>query len=672
MPVPGNSVDNLPTVFYINQLKDIYSIMKQVEDESSGTFCQNCSGAKAIAFCQSCPETGLFICSSCVSAHKEMKAFSSHSVVLLADIKQGTPVDLPVKQMPSFSCPKHDGELMKLYCSTCNQLICRDCTLVDHSKESGHKYDFVTSIVSSLREEVLANLSPLQEMSAKTSQAITGVKTVKSEVADQATRAMQAITDSFDALQKILEEHKQELLKQVRELKERKLGTLESQQENLHLAQAKLISLIRCVEKTTKHASNEEFLSMKPNIATRIHDLALEYKELTLSPREEANMAVTTLCQSDLTELCKKNSSLILIELSGKEPVTSKLAKIQMKLNDSMGQPCTISATVTAEIKSLVDTSTVVSATVSKKGPSTFDISYTPHARGYHELVVQVNSAVIITHQVFVHHPPTLLGTPMKAIEGLETPCRLAIDNKGNFYVTEFALCQYSKFNCNLERTMTSDGGAFSESSGPRGIAADAEGQVYITSSHRLQKFGANGKAIKSIGCGNAGGDLGEFNEPDGLKLHNNFLYVCDVGNNRIQVFDRDLKYVKVLTSAHFLHPHDIGFDADGNMYIADNTEGRIVVLDPTGKFLHQIGRIGKGKGELNCPWGVCISGENVYVTEGYNHRMSVFTTSGSLVCTFGSQGSQLKQLQYPIGVVIDRHGFCFVCDFINNRIVVY
>ena len=35
------------------------------------------------------------------------------------------------------------------------QLICRDCTLVDHA---GHRYNFVKAVADSFREEVLASL----------------------------------------------------------------------------------------------------------------------------------------------------------------------------------------------------------------------------------------------------------------------------------------------------------------------------------------------------------------------------------------------------------------------------------------------------------------------------------------------------------------------------------
>jgi hypothetical protein len=41
--------------------------------------------------------------------------------------------------MHSEKCLRHAGEALKLYCETCEVLICRDCTMIDHTKPE-HRY----------------------------------------------------------------------------------------------------------------------------------------------------------------------------------------------------------------------------------------------------------------------------------------------------------------------------------------------------------------------------------------------------------------------------------------------------------------------------------------------------------------------------------------------------
>ena len=40
-------------------------------------------------------------------------------------------------------CEKHEGEELKLFCQTCNQLICRECAIREHRE---HKYELVKEI----------------------------------------------------------------------------------------------------------------------------------------------------------------------------------------------------------------------------------------------------------------------------------------------------------------------------------------------------------------------------------------------------------------------------------------------------------------------------------------------------------------------------------------------
>ena len=70
-------------------------------------------------------------------------------------MRKGELVRLLTENPPT--CEKHDGEL-KLYCFQCEEFICRDCTLVDHT---GHRYDFVKEVACTSRGKILSSLVPL-------------------------------------------------------------------------------------------------------------------------------------------------------------------------------------------------------------------------------------------------------------------------------------------------------------------------------------------------------------------------------------------------------------------------------------------------------------------------------------------------------------------------------
>jgi DNA-binding beta-propeller fold protein YncE len=70
------------------------------------------------------------------------------------------------------------------------------------------------------------------------------------------------------------------------------------------------------------------------------------------------------------------------------------------------------------------------------------------------------------------------------------------------------------------------------------GIAIDSSGNVFVAEegNNRIQKFDGDGKFITK--WGSTGSDNGQFLGPTGLIVDpSGVVYVVDGGNNRIQVF---------------------------------------------------------------------------------------------------------------------------------------
>ena len=358
------------------------------------------------------------------------------------------------------------------------------------------------------------------------------------------------------------------------------------------------------------------------------------------------------------------------------------MSKFTVRTYDTHDQ----STPVSAQLKSLVDGS-VLQATVVSQTPSIYKLSYTPTTRGRHQLTVRVNNTEIGTFQVFVKHPPTQLGTPVRAIEGVR-PMYIAVGDKGELFVTEYWDGQYTVLDSHGQIVLTigSKGNRPFGDGCPTGIATDGEGNLYIASgyiasAHKVQKFNRRGEVVKSVGkklFGHMMSDtIGEFNYPQGVRFHNHQVYVCDCNNGRVQVFNSNLNFVQSFGThgdgpGQLKYPRDIDFDTQGNIYILDYSKHQVLMFSESGHYLHHFGQKGQGEGELNCPYGLCVSGDYVYVTE-YN-RISVFRTSGEFVHSFGKFGSDRGELNLPFnwGIAIDRDGFVFVCDPGNKRIQVF
>jgi len=97
---------------------------------------------------------------------------------------------------------------------------------------------------------------------------------------------------------------------------------------------------------------------------------------------------------------------------------------------------------------------------------------------------------------------------------------------------------------CNFLLTWGSFGTGNGNFSGPRGVAVDSAGNVYVTDSinDRVVKFTSTGTYISQLGCTSgacsSGTANGQFNSPYGVAVDSSGnVYVVDGGNNRVELF---------------------------------------------------------------------------------------------------------------------------------------
>jgi sugar lactone lactonase YvrE len=108
----------------------------------------------------------------------------------------------------------------------------------------------------------------------------------------------------------------------------------------------------------------------------------------------------------------------------------------------------------------------------------------------------------------------------------------------------------------------------------PNGDIFVAEGHASTAGSNaRVLKFDRRGTFLKSWGT--FGTRPGEFDQPHALAMDaKGRLLVGDRGNNRIQIFDQDGKYLEEWSQ--FSRPSGIAIDRDQNLYVADSESGSV------------------------------------------------------------------------------------------------
>ena len=282
--------------------------------------------------------------------------------------------------------------------------------------------------------------------------------------------------------------------------------------------------------------------------------------------------------------------------------------------------------------------------------PSQYEVSFTAVSRGQYKLRIQVNDREIDENLTITVYPdPYQLRDPVSIWSGLTTPYSIAFTSNGEMIVSEKGKNQISIFNTKGKRI-----GEFEQHEDrprniikPQGIAIDDDDNVYVSSQFKLQKFTRRGTFIKCVG--QEGNKEGEFNDPYGLTLNDNQLYICDCKNHRIQVFNLDLKFIRSIGShgkgeGEFDLPYDVKFDSDHNMYVAEWDGGRVQVLNKNGQYI----RFFDENKYLKKASALHIIDKYVYVSDWSGGHIVVYETSGRFVTSFGGQGNTEGNFENP------------------------
>ena len=166
--------------------------------------------------------------------------------------------------------------------------------------------------------------------------------------------------------------------------------------------------------------------------------------------------------------------------------------------------------------------------------------------------------------------------------------------------------------------------------------------------------------------------------KPYGVAAFNKTIYVTDTILGRLLVFNQDKKTFKVFGSkgaGRLDKPIDVAVDQQGQIYVTDAHQARVIVYDSEGLYLRAMG----GPKILTRPTGVTVNLLNghVYVVntgtlDSQHHAVSVFDSKGGHLFDFGKRGSDKAKFNFPTNICSDAKGLVYVTDTGNFRVQIF
>ena len=681
----ATGVSGLQSAFNVHHLLEIKDALEKVK-EPQKVKCDKCKTPKpATSYCRDCGE---FICATCTSVHREWDAFAKHEVVAMEQFESKVK-QLDVLKKVTLYCPLHQGKELELYCETCEELICHNCTVSKHCRPE-HKYVLVSDTFEKHKAEITTSLDKVEEKLGLTNEALEQLDVRSQDLDNQQAAVEENIQRERKLLIEAIEARTTELIGKADSYTKVKKKNLSAQRNELETVQTQLASCLSFVRDSLKRGSEGEVMKMKNGVMKQIKEITDNFKPYMLPPCENANVKFTSSLPIQVSQLQQFGEVYLQKASPEKCYATGKGLEIAepgerataiVNVVDDKEKACPVAVeSLTCELVSET-TGEKKDCSVKKTGDSQYEISYQPASRGRHQLHIKVEGDHIkgSPFPVTVKLPVKKLGAPIKTISGVKGPWGVAVNQKGELIVSEGSGHCVSIFSQAGEklRSFSSLGSGRGQFNSPRGITVDDGGNILVVDrgNQRIQTFTSDGKFISAVG--KEGNKPLEFSTPVGIAIHplNKKVYITEHNNHRIQILNPDLTFSSSFGSrggdnGQFQHPWDVAFDSTGNVYVADVGNHRIQVFTAEGEYLRKFGKYGSGNGELHYPSSIAIDSDNVvYVTERDNYCVSVFTCDGKFLTSFGKKGSGPGQFDFPRGVAVDKNGVVYVGDCGNDRL---
>lgn len=635
--------------------------------------CTGCKHKKldAVARCVDCAN---YLCSNCVMAHQFMHCFEGHRVVNLTDIKDepkngiipnGNNVTNGEKGM---ICPRHKSELLKYYCKTCSVPICKECLTIEHPVGI-HEYEHISEAAPKQIEAIQSAVTEAKGKATDIRNILKNVEHVSSRLQVQYHKAQNEINDTFLFYRSMLEERKQELLKELESVFSAKQISLGVATQKGQETVEQIYKACEFVERLNKCANVIEILMVRKILDTKLQGLLSYNIDQSVQSACElefvSNYQAIQVGVRNTFGYVRSNSEAV-VGPSKQPPIarpTGGSSSSGSSVNGSSGSlnggihcPFTISG-------SSQSTSPFESNIISKRfssanslGPFSTTIGdlnlngINPYEKwsngGTTDSIFQngTSDPYLLTNS---SHTDPMLDLTSKLMSSAIFPPKSQIKRQKMIYH-----CKFGEFGV-ME-------GQFTE---PSGVAVNAQNDIIVadTNNHRIQIFDKEGRFKFQFGeCGKRDGQLLYPNRVAVVRTSGDIIVTERSPTHQIQIYNQYGQFVRKFGANILQHPRGVTVDNKGRIVVVECKVMRVIIFDQTGAVLQKFGC----SKHLEFPNGVVVNDkQEIFISDNRAHCVKVFSYEGVYLRQIGGEGIT----NYPIGVGINANGEILIADNHNN-----
>ena len=609
-PIPHtDNFTNLPSSFYLNRLVDVLAVKYSSVKAQKCNSCDENNPATSYCFvCQT------FMCASCVQSHQRFKATRGHRNVLI-DKLQAQDVQELIRRPAMCSHQFHEGQPLEFYCEDCKVLICVKCSIVIHNRHS------VTDTRKAALEQKMKLMEAVAKLKAEILLYANEIKTqteLKDKNVTDIMNAEKKMRDSVEEWIRNLREHEKKMKQRFRGIYEAEQKQHETRLQNLELITTQLKSCVERGQGVLERNISAEILQTNHTILQRCDELINARKSERYKSPYLNYLVKRKFDTFDHIVVTKTDSSMCLAEFDNSE--IGKESNVVVVTRDSEELQCyQLDDQIKVDILTAEGDPLKTELKDSKDGKYT--VTYIPQCVGQHSVEIKVNGQL-------------LTGSPFP-LQIRQHHCRFSFKfgSRGR-RVGEFAWISDIAVSDRTGTIAVADGG-----------------------NNRIQLFSSDGNFQMQIKLDG---------EPYSVAFTdcNNLLSLVSGNNNKLRLLSEKGQFIKHINDKHLKKPQHLSIGSDGRLIITDKASNEVKVLSPDGN--DQL----VSMTAPNCdkyPECAVYHQEKFYVSYPAAHCIKVFDKTGVYINDIGCKGSSDGQVNYPVGLVIDKCNQLIVCD-VNNR----
>ncbi|XP_071944440.1 uncharacterized protein [Antedon mediterranea] len=594
-----------------------------------------------------CSECQMYLCGQCIKHHKIIPVLKNHPLYTLDKI-QGEGKDLPHK------CIYHRDCMLEFYCRICLKSGCKKCEHVLRCYQNEHNVIPFETAVDEFNQNATEVKKSAEEIKEKLKRTRESFMKERSDFELKLKLCRTAIELQEENIIKKAQEKTRAMLMDLDKIDKENKELIDNRVKNIDSKLLKVNEMLPLIntmmnkpeERETLRSHEENIDAVKEETQESKYDESIKIKAPTFIPSKNLDKLI------DLEGIGKMSN----VECA------YQVAEDKVPIIVTKGQPFevkVVSSLVESEesilAATLINKSGEESATeVKYQGSGEYRITGRCHKKGDWKMKITARREEIKGSPVNIKVEALGLVHTTDNIEKLkvhnknENVYDVILDKEGNLIVTSFSkdllkfnqecsfigrieipdnvkvVCIHQMSNGQmvysdyLNKTVVKCDDKFQQIctfgkgtlKQPGGLTVNKETRtMYVADGECHCVFKFNVDSGELIGrFGSKGSKEGEMYCPDGLALtKEGNLIVVDSLNHRIQMFDANDKFMKILVGkgdqdGHFQYPHYVAIDSEENLLVSSNN--KLQLLDQNGVFLK---RIYIDYGGLDDPCGVAI-----------------------------------------------------------------